>query len=132
MNQPTPGQLWRHNESKQCYTIIQESDDYVFAGQLRKEWDASSDRPALRAEIESLVGMILYQGKGNDYVRREADFLEKFTLVVEELELDAKQRRSPTFSHHPGIYQQGLFKIGVREYFKKTGQSLGTRHGYDD
>jgi hypothetical protein len=130
MTKPTPGQLWRHNKSGQHYRIIKESDDYVFAGQLRKEWDASSDRPALRAEIESLVGMVLYQGKGGDYVRREADFLEKFTLVVEEL--DAEQRRRPTFSHHLGIYQQGLFKIGVQEYFKKTGQSLGTRYGYDD
>ena len=83
MTAPTPGQLWRHNESKKCYRIIQESDDYVFAGQLRKEWDASSDRPALRAEIESLAGMVLYRRAYRDYVRREADFLEKFTLVSE-------------------------------------------------
>jgi len=132
MNQPTPGQLWQHNESGNCYKIIQESNDYHLAGQLRKEWDASDNKPALRAEIKSLVGMILHRRAYRDYVRREADFLEKFTLVAEELELDAKQRRSPTFSHHLGIYQQGLFKIGVREYFKETGQSLGTRYGYDD
>jgi hypothetical protein len=84
MNQPTPGQLWRHNESKKCYTVIQESDDYVFAGQLRKEWDASIDRPALMAEIESLVGMVLYRRHYGDFARREADFLAKFTLVAEK------------------------------------------------
>jgi hypothetical protein len=81
MNQPTPGQLWQHNESKKCYQIIQESDDYVFAGQLRKEWNVSSDQPALRAEIESLVGMVLYRRHYGDFVRREADFVEKFTLI---------------------------------------------------
>ena len=83
MTKPTPGQLWQHNESKKCYTVIQESDDYVFAGQLRKEWDASSDKPAPRAEIESLVGMVLYRRQYRDFVRREADFVEKFTLVSE-------------------------------------------------
>ena len=83
MTAPASGQLWQHNESGSCYRIIQESDDYVFAGQLRKEWDESSDRPALRTEIESLAGMVLYRRMCRDFVRREADFVEKFTLVSE-------------------------------------------------
>ena len=81
MNQPTPGQLWQHNESKNYYRVIQESNDYHLAGQLRKEWDASDNKPALRAEIKSLAGMVLYRRAYRDSVRREADFLGKFTLI---------------------------------------------------
>jgi hypothetical protein len=83
MTKPIPGQSWRHNESGNCYQVIQKPDDYVFAGQLREEWSTSSDQPALRAEIESLGGMVFYGHEYRDFVRREADFLEKFTLVAE-------------------------------------------------
>jgi hypothetical protein len=78
---PLLGQLWQHNRTKQCYRIIDASDDYKFAGDLLREWGESTDRPALRAEIESLVGMVLYRRMCNNFVRREADFLKKFTLI---------------------------------------------------
>lgn len=84
-HKPVPGQLWRHTKSQHCYRIIDSSDDYLFAGDLQDEWDQTPniDKPALRREIESLVGMILYRRMHRDFVRREADFLAKFTLIQE-------------------------------------------------
>ena len=61
---------------------------------------------------------------------------QRKAFIAENRELIKAARREvnhkpPLFSHHLGIYQQGIFKAGVREYFTETGQTLISRHGYD-
>jgi hypothetical protein len=42
-------------------------------------------------------------------------------------------RIKKTTTSHDGIYQQGIWKIGVKRYFEETGQKLNNIGGnYDD
>jgi hypothetical protein len=80
---PNPGEVWKNKqgESGRVYcTIIANSDDYRWDGDLIEEWEKSNDKATLRKEIESGVGMVLFSYRFRDFVRREADFLENFVL----------------------------------------------------
>jgi hypothetical protein len=60
------------------------------------------------------------------------EYIAKNKELIDAAMASKAPHQEPLFDSHIGIYQQGIFKVGVRDYFRETGQSLGSRHGYDN
>jgi hypothetical protein len=85
MTKPIPDQIWRHKSSGNNYTILASGKECLVAGDLRDEFFSSSasKREPLEQEINFSDGMVFYANSDRNFVRRKADFLDKFKLIEE-------------------------------------------------
>jgi hypothetical protein len=82
---PIPDQTWQHKSSGNAYAILASGKECLVAGDLRDEYFSSSasERESLEQEINFSADMVFYTNSDRKFVRREADFLNKFELIEE-------------------------------------------------
>jgi hypothetical protein len=78
---PIPRQTWRHKESGNIYDVVFNFPEVVPAGGLRRELRQLLDKSNIQLAYQFSKDTVFYSHAGCVYVRREADFLDKFELI---------------------------------------------------